>query len=169
MKKIIVIGCPGSGKSFYSKKLNEITKIKLYHLDMIYHNSDGSHIKKEEFDKILNNIFKEESYILDGNYQRTIELRLQNCDTVIFLDFKTEDCLNGALSRVGKRSDNLPWVEDTLNEKLKNTILNYNDEYRPIIYNLLDKYKNKINIKIFTDRNEVDAYLSQLKNEINKK
>ena len=47
MKKVIVIGCPGSGKSTFSKKLNEITNIPLYHLDLMFWNND----KTREFAK----------------------------------------------------------------------------------------------------------------------
>lgn len=38
MEKIIVIGSPGAGKSSFSKKLKNITKLPLYHIDMLYHN-----------------------------------------------------------------------------------------------------------------------------------
>lgn len=71
MEKVIVIGSPGAGKSFFSQKLSIITKLPLYHLDMIYHKSDGTHISKEELDERLKSIFKEEKWIIDGNYQRT--------------------------------------------------------------------------------------------------
>ena len=37
MEKIIVIGSPGAGKSSFSKKLKNITKLPLYHIDMLYH------------------------------------------------------------------------------------------------------------------------------------
>ena len=49
--KIIVIGCPGSGKSTFSQKLNKVINIPLFHLDMLYHNEDGTHISKEELEE----------------------------------------------------------------------------------------------------------------------
>ena len=36
MKKIIIIGSPGAGKSIFSKKLKDVTNFPLYHLDMLY-------------------------------------------------------------------------------------------------------------------------------------
>ena len=48
--KIIVIGCPGAGKSTFSQRLSNIWNLPLYHLDMLYHNSDGTHISKEELE-----------------------------------------------------------------------------------------------------------------------
>ena len=56
MNRVMVIGCPGSGKSTFSKKLAEITGLKLFHLDMIYHKADRTHITREEFDERLGEI-----------------------------------------------------------------------------------------------------------------
>ena len=56
MEKIIVIGSPGAGKSSFSKKLKNITKLPLYHIDMLYHKKDGTHITKEELEEKLKEI-----------------------------------------------------------------------------------------------------------------
>ena len=84
---------------------------------MLYHNSDGTHITRDELIQKLNEIFKEKEWIIDGNYQRTIELRLKQCDTVFLLDFPTEVCLAGAESRVGTQRKDMPWVEEKLNSE----------------------------------------------------
>ena len=72
MKRIIVIGSPGSGKSTFSRKLNILTNIPLYHLDLIWHKPDKTNVTKEVFDKDLFEILKQDSWIIDGNYQRTL-------------------------------------------------------------------------------------------------
>lgn len=95
--KIIIIGCPGSGKSTFSQKLKDVLNIPLFHLDMLYHNSDGTHIFKEELEAKLRNIFiKNDELIIDGNYQRTLEMRMKECDTIFLLDYPIEVCLAGA-------------------------------------------------------------------------
>lgn len=102
MKKIMVIGCPGSGKSTLSRTLHKITGIPLFHLDMMYWNSDRTTVDKSVFcERLLNTIQKDE-WIIDGNYGSTMELRLQACDTVIFLDYSLDVCLNGIKERRGK-------------------------------------------------------------------
>lgn len=163
MKKIIVIGSPGAGKSVFSKKLKEITKIQLYHLDMLYHKKDGTHITKEELEEKLEEIFKQDKWIIDGNYQRTIEMRLKECDTVFLLDFPTEVCIEGAESRIGNKRDDLPWIEEKLDDNFKQVIIDFSKEKLPKIYELLNKYKGKKNINVFYSRKEADNYINKMK------
>ena len=165
MNKIIVIGSPGAGKSVFATKLSNIVKLPLYHLDMIYHNSDGSHISKEELEAKLRAIFNEDNWIIDGNYQRTLEMRLMECDTVFLLDFPTDICIAGAESRVGKKRDDLPWVENKLDDDFKQTIINFSTQKLPEIYRLLKKYENDKEIIIFKSRAEADNYINNMKTE----
>lgn len=163
MLKIIVIGSPGAGKSVFSQKLKNIIDLPLYHLDMLYHKKDGTHISKEELEEKLKNIFKEKTWIIDGNYQRTLELRLKECDTVFLLDFPLEDCLSGAKSRIGVKRDDLPWIEEELNKEFRQAIIDFPEKKLPQIYELIKKYKKNKNIIVLKTREEADNYLKILK------
>ena len=85
-QKIIVLGCSGSGKSTFSKRIHDAAGLPLIHLDNVWWKSDRSHISREEFDQKLGEILQEDKWILDGDYSRTYEVRFQSCDTVFFLD-----------------------------------------------------------------------------------
>ena len=111
MKKVIVIGCPGSGKTTFAEKLNKCTGLPLYYLDAIWHKPDKTHISRDEFDERIREIFNTHEWIIDGNYNRTIEMRLQQCDTVFLFDLPTDVCLQGAKERLGKGRYDLPWIE----------------------------------------------------------
>ena len=152
MLKVIVIGSPGAGKSVFSQKLKNIIDLPLYHLDMLYHKKDGTHISKEELEEKLKSIFKEEKWIIDGNYQRTLELRLKECDTVFLLDFPLEDCLLGAESRIGVKREDLPWIEENLNEEFRQVIIDFPKKKLPQIYELIEKYKMNKKIIVFKTR-----------------
>ena len=82
MKKILVIGSPGSGKSTFSRRLREITGLPLFYLDLLWHKPDKTTYSREEFDRKLGELLEREAWILDGNYARTLPLRLAACDTV---------------------------------------------------------------------------------------
>lgn len=162
MNKIIVIGCPGSGKSTFAKKLKEIKNIPLYHLDLIWNKPDKTTITRDEFDIELTKFFKEKEWIIDGNYQRTLERRIKEANTIFLLDYPLEVCLNGATSRVGIKRDDMPLLEENLNEEFKQKILDFEKTKLPQIYELLDRYKENKNIIIFKTREESFKYLNDL-------
>ncbi len=163
MKKIIVIGCPGSGKTTFSEKLKEKTGLPLFYLDAIWHRADRTHITRDEFDVRLSEILAFDSYIIDGNYSRTVERRISACDTVFLFDLPTEVCLDGAISRIGKARNDMPWIDRELDEGLKKEIEEFREKNLPAIYEFLDKYKYGKTVVVFKTREEADEFLNYVK------
>ena len=159
MNKIIVIGCPGSGKTTFAKRLAEITALPLYHLDAIWHKPDRTHISREEFDERIGEVLSTEKWIIDGNYRRTVEMRLRHADTAILFDLPTEVCLGGALARLGRKRDDIPWTESELDPQFRAEIERFRTDTLPTIYTLLDEYKDRVNVIIFKSREEADELL----------
>lgn len=160
MQKVIILGCPGAGKSTFARKLRDKTDLPLFYLDLLWHKKDQTNYTKAEFDSKLKKILQGDKWIIDGNYQRTIEMRLQACDTVFLLDYPVEVCLNGAESRVGHPREDLPWVEKVFDPEFKEWIINFSKEQLPEIYELLQQYQNKKRIIIFKNRNEANKFLN---------
>ena len=104
-KRIMVIGCPGSGKSTLARKLKDKTNLPLYYLDMMYWNEDKTTVSKEVFNERLNDVLNQDKWVIDGNYQSSMELRMKCCDTIIFLDYDVDTCLSGIKERQGKRKN----------------------------------------------------------------
>lgn len=163
MKKIIVIGCPGSGKSTFSKALHNKTAISLFHLDMMYWKEDKTIVERSIFRERISNTIQKDEWIIDGNYGSTMEMRLQACDTVFFLDYPLDVCLDGIRLRQGKVRTDIPWIEAESEEdsEFMEFIKNYTSESRPTVINLLEKYSDK-KIYIFKNRSEADDFLSQI-------
>lgn len=159
MKKVIVIGSPGAGKSTFAKKLHQKTDLPLYFLDMIWHLPDKTHISREEFDARLDEILRTDQWIVDGNYGRTMERRMLACDTVILLDYPLEVCLAGVEGRVGTWREELPWMEEKLDEEFRQYILDFPKKELPEIYRLLERYGDGRQVIIFHSREEAGDFL----------
>ncbi len=157
MKKVIIIGCPGSGKSTFAAALHQKTGIPLHHLDMLYWNADKTTVEKSVFLDRLAKVIATDSWIIDGNYGATMEYRLAACDTVFFLDYPLDVCLDGIRARRGKPRDDMPWIETEEDAEFIEFIKGYNEQQRPKVLSLLEKYPNKT-VYIFTDRAQADAF-----------
>ena len=162
MGKILIIGCPGSGKSTLSKKINKMTKIPLYHLDLIYWKDDKTNIDKNEFISVLSDILKKDEWIIDGNYSSTMEMRIKSCDTIIFLDYPLDVCLKGVNERKGTKRSDMPWIETEDDISFIEFIKEYNSVNRPQVLDLFNKYPEK-KIYIFKNRKEADEFVAKLK------
>ncbi len=162
MRKVIVIGCPGSGKTTFAEKLNKCTGLPLYYLDAVWHKPDKTHITREEFDKRISEIFVTDKWIIDGNYKRTIEMRLKECDTVFLFDLPTDVCLQGAAERVGKGRYEMPWIETEFDPEFRRFIEDFPRDTLPYIYKLLEKYNKDKEIIIFHSRKEADKFIERL-------
>ena len=160
-QKIIVLGCAGSGKSTLSRELHDVTGLPLFHLDNIWWKADRSHISREEFDRTLDEILRADQWIIDGDYSRTYEIRFRSCDTVIFLDYSVDECMNGIKERVGKVRTDIPWIEQELDPELVKLVENYEKDNRPVILSLFEKYPD-VNRLIFKSRLEASEWMSRL-------
>ena len=161
MNRIMIIGCPGSGKSTFARALASKMGLPLYYLDMMYWNPDRTTKPKEEFRAALRETIALPEWIIDGNYGSTLEIRMEACDTVIFLDYPVEVCIAGVEERRGKPRPDMPWVETEPDLEFIEFIKKYNEESRPKVIELLEKYKEK-NIIIFKSRAEADEFLRRV-------
>lgn len=159
MKKVLVIGCPGSGKSTFSRALRDKTGLPLHYLDMLFHKSDKTTVSQDEFDSALSKILETQEWIIDGNYLRTLQTRLEKAQTVFWFDLPLEVCLMGIASRRGVKREDMPWIEEEPDEEFLDFIRDFDKTVRPKIISLLEEYADK-NIYIFKSRDQADEFLN---------
>ena len=162
MKKVIVIGCPGAGKSTFARKLAKKTSLPLHYMDMIWHRPDRSNIGREALVEALSAITLGDEWIIDGNYLHSLPLRLDRCDTVFFFDLPLDVCLEGALGRIGRPRVDMPWTDTEMDPEFRQWIINFPEKQLPVINDLLSLYAGRLNIVRFKSRDEADAYISSL-------
>ncbi len=160
-KRIIIVDCPGSGKSFLAKRLHRITELPLFHRDKGWWKADRTHVTQEEFDIRLQTILQSEEWIIDGDYSRTYEPRFLFCDTVIYLDYSKEECMDGIMERVGEARSDIPWVEQQIDPELVELVRRYRTDNRPKLFALINKHTNK-QVFIFNTRAQAEAWISSI-------
>lgn len=161
MKKILVIGCPGSGKSTFSRKLSKVLNIPVYHLDNMNWNANKTTVPKIVFIERLQKTMQKDCWIIDGNYNSTMEMRFKECDTVFFLDYSLETCLDGVMQRKGKFREDIPWIEEEIDDEFIQFIKDFNIVSKPKILEIINRYQDK-NLYVFKTREDADKYLDDL-------
>jgi len=151
MKKIAIIGSGGSGKSTFSILLGKELNLPVHHLDKLYWQPNWVRTANEEWENILNNLCKNEQWIIDGNYKSTLDIRLKACDTVIFLDVNRFVCIYRAIKRTlisSHRPDMAKGCKERFNMEFIKFLWCYPATIRPVILKRLNAIKEDKNVII---------------------
>ncbi|MCL2350910.1 MAG: AAA family ATPase [Firmicutes bacterium] len=92
-ERIMILGSAGSGKSTLAAKLGGILGIPVIHLDRLFWNPGWVETPKDEMDRRVIEAASGERWIIDGNYSRTMDFRMERADSIIFIDFGRFFCL----------------------------------------------------------------------------
>lgn len=168
MKRIIIIGSGGSGKSTLARQLGEILKIEVLYLDKLYWQAGWVQPPKDEWNKRVEKFLQADSWIMDGNFNSTMELRIKAADTIIFLDLPRIICIYRAFKRWKKYwNTNRPDMAEGCNEKVDFEFLywiwNFPNDDKLLIEERLKSFGNGKNIIRLKSPKEVDQFISNVK------
>ena len=161
-KRILLIGCPGSGKSTLAKKLGQKTGLPVIHLDTIYWLPHWERRPTEEFESILKEELEKEKWIIDGNYNRTLDLRISYCDLIIYLDIPRRVCLWSVVKRriqyANKtREDMQKECNEVIDYSFISYVYRFNKTHRKRYYDLLENVEKEF--LIIKKRKDIDKLL----------
>lgn len=126
MRRILVIGSGGAGKSTLSRRLGERLGLEVLHLDAFFWRPGWVETPKDEWRRTVEGLCARESWVMDGNFSGTLDVRLAACDTVVFLDLPRAVCLWRVLKRlVMYRNRRRPDMAEGCGEKLDPKFLHW--------------------------------------------
>ena len=166
MKRIVIIGCGGAGKSTLARQLGEKLDLPVVHLDKLFWKPGWEQVSKEKFDELHRQALAEDKWIMDGNFNRTMEERVARCDAIIYLDFNRFACLLGAFKRIlttygTVRPDMGEGCPERFDWEFLKWVWNYNKDKRERNYKLLNEAEHAETI-VLKNRRAVKKFLAQL-------
>lgn len=168
MKKIAIIGSAGAGKSTLARQLGKILNIEVIHLDSFYWKPGWIETSEDEWKDTVKNLVKRETWIIDGNYGSTLDIRLDAADTIIFLDFPRIICLWRVIKRrfqyAGKsRPDMTPGCIERLTWSFIHWVWTYPIRSRSKVLEKLAERAEKREIIILHTFSETHRFLQDIK------
>lgn len=168
MKKIVVIGSCGAGKSTFSRRLHEITELKLIHLDKIYWKPNWTEPPEDVWKRKVGEILQGDSWIIDGNYGGSMEMRIAACDTVIFLDMPRTVCLWRVLKRIALykkngRPDMAEGCEERFDWEFIKYVWRFQKDKIPAVKQRLEKFGDSKKIVRLKSNRDIELFLGEIR------
>ena len=165
MRKVLVIGAGGSGKSTFARRIGQLLNIEVIHLDTHYWNPGWVETPKPDWQKTVEELLRRDSWIIDGNYSGTLDLRLKACDTVIFLDMARPICLWRVLKRLvlyrnTVRPDMAVGCHEKFNLRFMHWVWNYPKRTRPKVVKMLREGAGNKKVVWLRTQSEVEEFLT---------
>jgi adenylate kinase family enzyme len=170
MKKILVLGPGGAGKTTFARELASILQIELIHLDAYYWKPGWVASTPDEWIDTVDELMQKESWVMDGNYRGTLVQRLYEADTAILLDMPRWQCLWRVLKRwcryAGQtRPDMAEGCPERLTWQFLYYIWTYPGRSRPRVLELLDLMAKDKDVVVVRSPRQATEFLANLTNE----
>ncbi len=168
MKRVLILGCCGAGKSTLARKLSDLTGIDIIHLDQEYWNPDWVETPKDQWNNKVAQLIKNESWIMDGNYSGSLHLRIPRADTIIYLDRKTITCLSRVLKRTWKyygktRPDMVKGCKERFDWDFLHYVAVFNLVTRKRVIQKIKELKKDQTFYRLTNDKEIEEFVANIK------
>jgi adenylate kinase family enzyme len=163
----MIIGSGGAGKSTFARRLGRALGREVVHLDALYWRAGWVEPPKDEWAQRVAELARGESWIIDGNYGGTMDIRLAACDTVIFLDMPRVLCVWRILKRIalyrkGSRPDLPDGCDERIDREFIKYVWNYPRSRRPKILEKLKALSAEKTVVHLRSGKDVEGFLSRL-------
>ncbi|HEV3469626.1 MAG TPA: DNA topology modulation protein [Pyrinomonadaceae bacterium] len=167
MRRVLVIGSGGAGKSTLARRLGGLLGLEVIHLDALYWQAGWVETPKEVWRERVEGLLRREGWVMDGNYSGTLGLRLAACDTVVFLDPPRAVCVWRVLRRsLAYRGTERPDMARGCPERMTAAFLRWVWDYpartRPKVLKLLAEHAEGRTIVRLRTRAEAEEFLARV-------
>lgn len=170
--RVAIIGSAGSGKTTFAKTLGKLLDRQPTHLDKILWGENWTELTNEQHVQILEPIVNAPTWIIDGMWSKTLDMRYKNATLVVFLDYKPALCAWRAFWRSvkhgGKQRDDLATgCVERVDPQFYKYILNFRKGCRLKVVQAQQDYPN-VPIISFKNPKQTKAFLTQLQEYLNR-
>jgi adenylate kinase family enzyme len=168
MRRVMLIGCAGAGKSTMARRLAATLSLPLVELDTVFWRPGWVESPVAEFRDAVGRLAAAPTWIMDGNYSNTYDLRMPLADTILWLDYPRSTCMRSVLLRTarnfGRTRDGLPpGCPERIDMEFFAYVWTFRPAHRPRIVAGLDAYAKEARITRFESRKEAERFLATTK------
>ncbi|MFE0460205.1 topology modulation protein [Kitasatospora sp. NPDC058965] len=164
MNKVAIVGCSGSGKSHLARELGALLDAPVSHLDAVFYDDEWNELPKEKFAQAQQELVAAPNWVIDGNYNSTLPIRLAACDTVVLMDVSTAACLWGLVSRQLRHGSGHKGngVHNRIHWGLIKYVLGYRRSMRPRVLAKIHEHGGHADVVLLTSRRHARRWLQQV-------
>ncbi|MEU8526823.1 topology modulation protein [Streptomyces sp. NPDC048629] len=165
MKKVAIVGCGGSGKSYLARELGRILDAPVTHLDAAFYDDEWNERPMERFADLQRELVAQPRWVIDGNYNSTLQIRLEACDTVVLMDASTVAALYGIFSRqirhgAGQQGNG---VHNRINWGVIKYVATYRHKMRPRVMAKIGEFASgRADVVLLSSRRQTRRWLRKV-------
>ena len=168
MQRVLILGCSGAGKSTLSRRLASVTGLPRIDLDIVHWRPGWVPTPRAEMRSIVAGLCEQSAWIVDGNYENTLHIRLARADTVIWLDYPRHVCLRRVLGRTLKdlgrvREGGPEGCPERFDLEFLRYVWNFNARSRPSIVAALENHGSHARLHRLQADKDAERLLRELK------
>jgi len=166
-RRILVLGSSGSGKTHFSVRLAETLGLDVIHLDAHFWRPDSRPRPDEEWREIVSKLVQREAWIMDGTYERSLDLRIPRAEAIILLECPPDRCLARVIERQSNakqqpRPDLPAGYREQLDENHRLYVQRYPEVTRPAVLASIRRYGPDTPVATLAAPEAIDPFLTEL-------